>query len=144
MAELDADAELAGMPLTGVSIEVVRRASLEFRTAAELCAEVDSNGGHSHTDGEPANNLEGFRALLPVKKNFVHWSVRPLRDPAAARRTKVFWFFFSKKNSLHSGFNTRHKFCPPNPNELEIARRITASRATFGTQSSGSAGSGVR
>jgi hypothetical protein len=38
--------------------------------------------------------------------------------------------------------STRHTFCPPNPNELEMACMIRASRATFGTQSTGSAGSG--
>ncbi len=39
--------------------------------------------------------------------------------------------------------STRHTFCPPNPNELEMAYLMRKSRATFGTQSTGSAGSGV-
>ncbi len=39
--------------------------------------------------------------------------------------------------------STRQTFCPPKPNELEIACATVASRATFGTQSTGSAGSGV-
>jgi hypothetical protein len=38
---------------------------------------------------------------------------------------------------------TRQTFCPPNPNEFEIAWRTRASRATFATQSTGSAGSGI-
>ena len=38
---------------------------------------------------------------------------------------------------------TRHTFCPPNPNELEIACCTCASRAMLGTQSTGSVGSGV-
>ena len=36
---------------------------------------------------------------------------------------------------------TRQTFCPPKPKELEIARLTHASRATFGTTSSGIAGS---
>ncbi len=38
---------------------------------------------------------------------------------------------------------TRQTFCPPKPNELEIACCTCASRATLGTQSTGSVGSGV-
>ena len=37
---------------------------------------------------------------------------------------------------------TRQTFCPPKPNELEMARLTFASRATFGTTSSVIAGSG--
>ena len=38
---------------------------------------------------------------------------------------------------------TRQTFWPPKPNELEMARVTLASRATFGTTSSGIAGSGT-
>ena len=38
---------------------------------------------------------------------------------------------------------TSETFCPPKPNELEMARRTRASRATFGTTSNGIAGSGT-
>ncbi len=39
--------------------------------------------------------------------------------------------------------NARQTFCPPKPKELEMACATCTSRATFGTQSSGSAGSGM-
>ena len=39
--------------------------------------------------------------------------------------------------------STTHTFCPPNPNEFEIACFTLAALATFGTQSTGSAGSGM-
>ena len=39
--------------------------------------------------------------------------------------------------------STSDTFWPPKPNELEIAWRMRASRATFGTTSSGIAGSGT-
>ena len=39
--------------------------------------------------------------------------------------------------------STRQTFCPPNPKELEIACWTFAGRATFGTQSTGTVGSGV-
>jgi hypothetical protein len=35
-----------------------------------------------------------------AKKRSVHWSVRPLPRTNAAGRLKVFWFFFSKKNTF--------------------------------------------
>ena len=38
---------------------------------------------------------------------------------------------------------TSETFCPPKPNELEMAWRTLASRALFGTTSSGIAGSGT-
>ena len=38
---------------------------------------------------------------------------------------------------------TSETFCPPKPNELEMACRTLASRALFGTTSSGIAGSGT-
>ena len=39
--------------------------------------------------------------------------------------------------------STSETFWPPKPNEFEIAWRTLASRATFGTTSSGMAGSGT-
>ena len=47
--------------------------------------------------------------------------------------------------SRHAGSRpiTSDTFCPPKPNELEMAWRILASRAAFGTTSSGIAGSGT-
>ncbi len=43
-----------------------------------------------------------------------------------------------------SAAKTRQVFCPPKPKELESTRRTSASRATFGTTSSGMFGSGSR
>src|SRR5262249_13793800 len=48
-------------------------------------------------------------------------------------------------SSAHAGYRviTRHTFWPPKPKELEMVRVTRASRATFGTTSSGMAGSGT-
>src|SRR5262249_26888457 len=50
-----------------------------------------------------------------------------------------------REGAHHAGSRliTRDTFWPPNPNELESAQVTRASRATFGTTSSGIAGSGT-
>src|ERR1700730_10320157 len=62
--------------------------------------------------------------------------------PLTARRQPR-WFAKFEGAQAGSPASTRHTFCPPKPKELEIAVLILASRATFGTTSSGIAGSGT-
>ena len=71
------------------------------------------------------------------------WPTSPDIDRAMLNATAA-----RKLNADRAAFysaapSTRHTFCPPNPNEFEIACRTTPARATFATQSTGSAGSGM-
>jgi hypothetical protein len=52
-------------------------------------------------------------------------------------------FGYSPASTYSAAPITKQTFWPPNPNEFEMAWRTGASRATFGTQSTGRVGSGM-
>ena len=81
-----------------------------------------------------AGDIEQFDLAVGDERQRAHASA-----PTPARRLR------SSQRCGHAGsrVTTRQTFWPPKPNELEMARLILASRATFGTTSSGIVGSGT-
>ena len=65
---LDADAELGGLPIAGVGIEVVGSAVVELVAKAKFTAKVEADCGDRHSDGEPANDPESFALFLFVEE----------------------------------------------------------------------------
>src|SRR5262249_8155506 len=65
---------------------------------------------------------------------------RPQSTTAAGDENATFCF---RRHAAGSRPMTSDTFWPPNPNELDTAWRTLASRATFGTTSSGIVGSGT-
>ena len=65
---LDADAELGGLLVAGVRVEIVGRAMVELVAKANLAANPDADRGGSHSDGEPADDPEGFALVLLIEK----------------------------------------------------------------------------
>src|SRR5208283_1442436 len=62
--QLDADAELAGVLLARIGVEVVRSALLEPGAAAQLGAKEDADGGDCDSDREPGDDAQGGGARL--------------------------------------------------------------------------------
>src|SRR5262249_27446259 len=84
-------------------------------------------------------NIAKFDFTIGDQRERAHRSAGRSRGAARAVTNNGFG------SPAHAGSRviTRHTFWPPKPNELEIARVTRASRGTFGTTSSGIAGSGT-
>ena len=65
---LDADAELSGLLIAGVRIEVVGRTVIELVAETNFAANVEADSGECHACGEPADDFERLAVVLLVEK----------------------------------------------------------------------------
>ncbi len=96
-----------------------------------ICTSPAPGGGGAATSSE-------LDLAVADKRERAHGARRGGVPPACPKS--------SADGAGHAGSRVRtsEMFWPPKPNELEIARSMRASRASFGTTSSGIAGSGTR
>src|SRR5262245_20561865 len=115
-----------------------------------LVGKVERHRGEGPTQMGPLQLFEqsvGFGARRAVRESHVMTGRRKGTDdrctqPASSTRHEDA-ALVCLTHARGSRPKTSETFCPPNPNEFEIACRSAASRATFGTTSSGIVGSGT-